>query len=112
MAKKEMAVKVLTVDGAVYLGELKKEKDEIIISKAICLGTPSVIEKRHLVAYLEAQTLDTLTSITIGGNGSSYSTRDLDEALALEFEILSMKLQQATLSAPKKLVANEFKSLV
>jgi hypothetical protein len=109
----EKKIKILTIDGSVYLGELKKDKDTISAVNAIAFGSISSITKEHLIAYVEAETLGTLQKpITIGGSGVSYSESDLSDDLELELGILYLQLKKAENNAPKKLVAGEFKALV
>lgn len=109
-----MSIKILTIGAAVYLGTLKEDdKGTITIKNSLCIGNASKVEKHHLASYIKAKHLGSLEKdITIRGTGSTFSERALSDDLALEFQILDLKFEQAKKLAPGELVNSKFDFLI
>lgn len=104
---------IITVNGSVVLGQIATSDSATVIADSMSLGQVSAVTKQHLTDYMCAANLGKLDKdITVTGQGAMFAVQDLDEDLALEFQILNLKFTQAQQQAVPKLVNQEFRNLV
>lgn len=102
-------MKIVTVNGQSYLGNLEKTDEEVKVTEAFALPDPYV-HAGTVADYMEAKEMGKLTLVSFGGAGVSYSENDLDEEVQLEFKTQELQMEQALKTAPKKLVVQEFRN--
>ena len=104
---------IITINGQVVLGSITTTDAGTIISDSFSIGQTNQVNKYDLADYIEAANIGKLDKpITVTGSGAMFSVRDLDDDLELEFQILTMKYQQAEKQAVPKLINKEFRSLI
>ena len=111
---KKSQIQIITLAGAVILGTIKKDdkKDVVTIQNSLTLGAVPNVTKKNLAEYIKADNLGTLgKDITISGP-ATFTVRDLDDNLDMEYDILLLKFAQALKSGPAKMVNSEFDALI
>ena len=94
---------IITINGQVVLGSIATTDAGTIISDSFSIGQTNQVNKYDLADYIEAANIGKLDKpITVTGSGAMFSVRDLDDDLELEFQILTMKYQQAEKQALRR----------
>jgi hypothetical protein len=101
---------LIVANGVAYLGTITEDKAKVTINDALPLGNPGQISADHLAEYLATAYSNKLTKTNIGAN-TAWSTTDLDEDLAVSWQIAKLRLAQAIKNAPVDAVIQTFKAL-
>jgi len=105
-------LQIVTIGSNFYLGQVTEEGDKTILQNSLCCGT-QYPTKENLISYLEAEVKNTLEKPTsIKGRGGMISVRDMSDDLAMELQVLIMRMEQARKQAGPELVAAKFLNLV
>ena len=102
-------MKIVTVNGICFLGELRVEEGKVIIDKSMEIENTNITEE-DITDYLEAEHLGNLKERSFGGSGVTYGEEDLDDEMQFQLEVQKTTLEFAKKTAQGEMVIENFKS--